>query len=69
MRELEVDLDNETRRAAEVQKNSKKQERRLKDLLQQQEEDQKNLQHYKDQIERLNKKIKATKGNQEEAVR
>lgn len=66
---MEVDLDNETRRAAENQKNYKKQERRLKDVLQQQEEDQKNLQHFKDQIDRLNKKIKSTKTNQEEAVR
>ena len=63
-----MDLDNETRRAAENQKNFKKQERRLKDVLQQQEEDQKNLQHFKDQIDRLNKKIKSTKTNQEEAV-
>lgn len=66
---MEVDLDNETRRCSEVQKNAKKQERRLKDVLQQQEEDQKNLQHSKDQIDRLNKKIKVTKNNQEEAVR
>ena len=69
VRELEVDLDNETRRAGENQKNYKKQERRLKDVLQQQEEDQKNLQHFKDQIDRLNKKVKSTKANQEEAVR
>ena len=69
VRELEVDLDNETRRSAEQQKISKKTERRLKDVLQQQEEDQKNLQHFKDQIDRLNKKIKSTKVNQEEAVR
>ena len=41
----------------------------MKDMAQQQEEDQKNLQHSKDQIDRLNKKIKATKNNQEEAVR
>lgn len=68
VRELEVDLDNETRRAAETQKLSKKQERRLKDVLQQQEEDQKNMQHFKDQVDRLNKKIKSTKTNQEEAV-
>ena len=69
VRELEVDLDNETRRSAEQQKISKKTERRLKDVLQQQEEDQKNLQHFKDQIDRLNKKIKSTKVNQEDAVR
>lgn len=64
-----MDLDNETRRSSEIQKNYKKQERRLKDMVQQQEEDQKNLQHFKDQIDRLNKKIKSTKTNQEEAVR
>ena len=63
-----MDLDNETRRSSEIQKNYKKQERRLKDMVQQQEEDQKNLQHFKDQIDRLNKKIKSTKTNQEEAV-
>ena len=66
---MEVDLDNETRRNSENSKNAKKTERRLKDVLQQQEEDQKNLQHSKDQIDRLNKKIKNTKVNQEEAVR
>lgn len=67
-RELEVDLDNETRRGSEIQKNAKKMERRLKDVSQQQEEDQKNLQHAKDQIDRLNKKCKTTKANQDEAV-
>lgn len=67
-RELEVDLDNETRRGSEIQKNAKKMERRLKDVCQQQEEDQKNLQHAKDQIDRLNKKCKTTKANQDEAV-
>lgn len=65
---MEVDLDNETRRASEQQKLGKKQERRLKDVLQQQEEDQKNMQHFKDQVDRLNKKIKSTKTNQEDAV-
>ena len=60
-RELEVDLDNETRRGSEIQKNAKKMERRLKDVSQQQEEDQRNLQHAKDQIDRLNKKCKTTK--------
>ena len=65
---MEVDLDNETRRSSELQKTSKKHERRVKDTLQQQDEDQKNLQHFKEQIDRLNKKIKSTKNNQEEAV-
>lgn len=65
---MEVDLDNETRRASEQQKLGKKHERRLKDVLQQQEEDQKNVQHFKDQVDRLNKKIKSTKTNQEDAV-
>lgn len=68
IRELEVDLDNETRRGAEQQKICKKQERRIKDVLQQHEEDEKNVQHYKDQCDRLNKKVKTTKVNQEEAV-
>lgn len=68
VRELEVDLDNETRRNSETMKNAKKTERRLKDMCQQQEEDQKNLQNFKDQVDRLNKKVKSTKSNQEEAV-
>ena len=68
IRELEVDLDNETRRGAEQQKICKKQERRIKDVLQQHEEDEKNVIHYKDQCDRLNKKVKTTKVNQEEAV-
>merc|ERR1712168_1428289 len=53
VRELEVELDNEQRRHAETMKNMRKQDRRLKELAFQSEEDRKNQERMQDVIDKL----------------
>lgn len=68
VKELELELDSEQKRHAETVKTLRKNERRLKELLFQSEEDQKNQQRMQDLVERLQNKMKAYKRQVEEAV-
>lgn len=68
MKELEIELDSEQKRHAETVKTLRKNERRLKELLFQSEEDQKNQQRMQELVERLQNKMKAYKRQVEEAV-
>lgn len=68
MKELELELDSEQKRHAETMKTLRKNERRLKELLFQSEEDQKNQQRMQELVERLQNKMKAYKRQVEEAV-
>ena len=68
VKELELELDSEQKRHAETVKGLRKNERRLKELLFQSEEDQKNQQRMQDLVERLQNKMKAYKRQVEEAV-
>merc|ERR1712141_472039 len=54
VRELEVELDNEQRRHAETDKGMRKQDRRLKELAFQADEDRKSQERLTDMIEKLN---------------
>lgn len=69
VKELELELDSEQKRHAETVKTLRKNERRLKELLFQSEEDQKNQQRMQELVERLQNKMKAYKRQVEEAVR
>lgn len=69
VKEVELELDSEQRRHAETVKTLRKNERRLKELLFQSEEDQKNQQRMQELVERLQNKMKAYKRQVEEAVR
>lgn len=68
VKELEMELDSEQKRHAETVKTLRKNERRLKELLFQSEEDQKNQQRMQELVERLQNKMKAYKRQVEEAV-
>merc|ERR1712141_278342 len=67
VRELEVELDNEQRRHSDSAKGLRKQDRRLKELAFQSDEDRKNQERLTDMIEKLNVKIKTYKRQVEEA--
>lgn len=69
VKELELELDSEQKRHAETVKTLRKNERRLKELLFQSEEDQKNQQRMQELVERLQNKMRAYKRQVEEAVR
>ena len=68
VREMEVELDNEQRRHAETQKGMRKQDRRLKELAFQADEDRKSQERMQDMIDKLQNKIKTYKRQVEEAV-
>lgn len=68
MQVKELELDSEQKRHAETVKTLRKNERRLKELLFQSEEDQKNQQRMQELVERLQNKMKAYKRQVEEAV-
>lgn len=68
VKELELELDSEQKRHGETVKTLRKNERRLKELLFQSEEDQKNQQRMQELVERLQNKMKAYKRQVEEAV-
>lgn len=65
--ELELELDSEQKRHAETVKTLRKNERCLKELLFQSEEDQKNQHRMQELVERLQNKMKAYKRQVEEA--
>ena len=65
---MESELDNEQRRHAETQKNMRKADRRLKELVFQSDEDRKNQERLQDLIDKLQAKIKLYKRQVEEAV-
>jgi len=67
VRELEAELDSEQRRHAETLKGARKQDRRLKDLAFQTEEDRKSQERLQDMIDKLQNKIKTYKRQVEEA--
>jgi len=61
-------LEAEQRRHSEVQKNLGKQDRRIRELQFQQEEDKKNYERLTDLVDKLQQKIKTYKRQVEEAV-
>ena len=63
-----MDLENERRQHAETSKNIRKQDRRLKELSFQGEEDHKAQERMQEMIEKLQNKIKTYKRQVEEAV-
>ncbi|KAK8736466.1 hypothetical protein OTU49_005019 [Cherax quadricarinatus] len=67
VRELEVQLDDESRRHADAQKNLRKCERRIKELTFQSDEDKKNHERMQDLVDKLQQKIKTYKRQIEEA--
>ena len=67
IRELESEMDAETRRNADAQKNLRKSERRIKELSYQQDEDHKNHERMQALIDQLQSKIKSYKKQIEEA--
>ena len=67
IRELESELDAESRRYADAQKNMRKSERRVKELVFAQEEDKKNSERMQGLIDQLQGKIKSYKKQIEEA--
>nr|XP_045582183.1 myosin heavy chain, muscle-like isoform X2 [Procambarus clarkii] len=67
LRELEGQLDDESRRHADAQKNLRKCERRIKELTFQSEEDKKNHERMQDLVDKLQQKIKTYKRQIEEA--
>ena len=67
IRELESELDAESRRLGDGQKNLRKSERRVKELLFQQEENKKNQDRITDLVDKLQQKIKSYKKQIEEA--
>merc|ERR1712002_885588 len=66
-RELESELDAETRRCTDAQKNLRKSERHIKELSYQQDEDRKNHERMQSLIDQLQAKIKSYKKQIEEA--
>ena len=68
VRELEVEYENEQRRHQETAKGMRKQDRRLKELAFQADEDRKNQERLQDMIDKLQGKIKTYKRQVEEAV-
>merc|ERR1719243_375510 len=67
IRELESEMDAESRRYADAQKNMRKSERRVKELIFAQEEDKKNHERMQSLIDQLQSKIKSYKKQIEEA--
>ena len=67
IRELESEMDAESRRFADAQKNMRKSERRVKELVFAQEEDNKNHERMQGLIDQLQGKIKTYKKQIEEA--
>merc|ERR1719379_2225682 len=67
IRELESELDAETRRSSDAQKNLRKSERKIKELTYQQDEDRKNHERMQALIDQLQCKIKSYKKQIEEA--
>jgi len=67
IRELESEMDAESRRYADAQKNMRKSERRVKELVYAQEEDKKNHERMQGLIDQLQGKIKSYKKQIEEA--
>merc|ERR1712086_926325 len=67
IRELESEMDAETRRSADSQKNLRKSERKIKELAYQQDEDRKNHERMQALIDQLQGKIKSYKKQIEEA--
>ncbi|KAL0978176.1 hypothetical protein UPYG_G00167050 [Umbra pygmaea] len=67
VRELEVEVDAEQRRAADSIKGVRKYERRVKELTYQTEEDKKNVTRLQDLVDKLQLKVKAYKRQSEEA--
>merc|ERR1712071_646389 len=61
MRELENELDSEQRRTAESIKNTRKIERKVKEITYQSEEDKKNLSRVQDLVDKLQVKVKTYK--------
>ena len=67
IRELESEMDAESRRYADAQKNMRKSERRVKELVCAQEEDKKNHERMQGLIDQLQGKIRSYKKQIEEA--
>merc|ERR1712043_45782 len=67
IRELESEMDAETRRNADSQKNLRKSERKIKELTYSQDEDRKNHERMQGLIDQLQGKIKSYKKQIEEA--
>merc|ERR1711975_216231 len=67
IRELESELDAESRRSSDAQKNLRKSERKIKELTYQQDEDRKNHERMQALIDQLQGKIKSYKKQIEEA--
>ncbi|XP_056131063.1 myosin heavy chain, fast skeletal muscle-like [Lampris incognitus] len=67
VRELESEVDNEQRHAAEAIKGVRKYERKVKELTYQNEEDKKNIHRLQDLVDKLQLKMKAYKRHSEEA--
>ena len=67
IKELESELDAESRRSSEAQKNSRRSERRIKELSFSQEEDRKNHERMQALVDQLQAKIKGYKKQLEEA--
>ena len=68
IRDLEVELENEQRYHVDTQKSMHKQERRLKELTFQAEEDRKALERTHDMVDKLQNKIKTYENQVEDAV-
>lgn len=69
MRELEGEVENEQKRAADAVKGIRKYERRVKELSYQTAEDKKTVLRLQDLVDKLQLKVKAYKRQNEEAVR
>merc|ERR1711915_1034402 len=67
VRELEGQLDDESRRHSDAQKNLRKSERRIKELTFQSDEDKKNHERMQDLVDKLQQKIKTYKRQIDEA--
>merc|ERR1712126_449270 len=67
IRELESEMDAETRRYADAQKNMRKSERHVKELIYQQDEDKKNHERMQALVDQMQSKIKSYKKQIEEA--
>ena len=67
IRELESEMDAESRRLGDAQKNMRKSERRVKELIYAGEEDRKNQERMQALVEQLQAKIKTYKKQIEEA--
>ena len=68
VKELEHDLEGEQRRRGDTEKNLRKQERRLKEVIYAAEEDHKNAERMQETVEKLQLKCKVFKRQVEETV-